>query len=111
MAATRRAPRRAIHHSDRGAAYTSLALSQRITELELHQSLGKTGDCYDNAAAEAFFATLKRELAWIHPTERWRTRDQLRSALSGYIEDFYNPERIQRRLGHRSPINFERAVS
>jgi len=112
MAATRRAPhRRAIHHSDRGAAYTSLAFSKRITELELHQSFGKTGDCYDNAAAEAFFATLKRELAWIHHTERWRTRDQLRSALFDYIEDYYNPERIQRRLGHRSPINFERAVS
>jgi len=94
-----------------GAAYTSLAFSQRITELELHQSFGKTGDCYDNAAAEAFFATLKRELAWIHHTERWRTRDQLRSALFDYIEDFYNPERIQRRLGHRSPIDFERAVS
>lgn len=112
MAATRRAPRRrAIHHSDRGAAYTSLAFSQRITELELHQSLGKTGDCYDNAAAEAFFATLKRELAWIHHTERWRTRDQLRAALFDYIEDFYNPQRIQQRLGHQSPVDFERAVS
>lgn len=111
MAATRRAPRRAIHHSDRGAAYTSLAFSQRITELELHQSLGKTGDCYDNAAVEAFFATLKRELAWIHHTERWRTKDQLRTALFDYIEDFYNPERIQRRLGHRSPIDFETAAS
>jgi putative transposase len=109
MAAPQGPARRAIHHSDRGAAYTSLAFSQRITELELHQSFGKTGDCY--AAAEAFFATLKRELAWTCHTERWRTRDQLRSALSGYIEDFYNPERIQRRLGHRSPIDFERAVS
>jgi transposase InsO family protein len=92
MAATRRAPhRRPIHHSDRGAAYTSLAFSQRITELELHQSLGKTGDCYDNAAVEAFFATLKRELAWIHHAVRWQTKDRLRSALFDYIEDFYNP--------------------
>jgi putative transposase len=57
----------------------------------------------DNAAAEAFFATLKRELARICHTERWRTRDQLRGALFDYIEDFYNPERIQRRLGHRTP--------
>jgi putative transposase len=112
MAATRRAPhRRTIHHSDRGAAYTSLAFSQRITELELHQSLGKTGDCYDNAAVEAFFATLKRELAWIHHTERWRTKDQLRGALFDHIEDFYNPQRIQQRLGHRSPVDFEKAVS
>jgi len=92
-------------------AYTSLAFSQRITELELHQSLGKTGDCYDNAAVEAFFATLKRELAWIHHAERWNTKDQLRGALFDYIEDFYNPQRIQQRLGHQSPIDFERAVS
>jgi len=112
MAATRRAPgRRAIHHSGRGAACTSLAFSQRITEPGLQQSLGKTGDRYGNAAAEAFFATLKRELAWIHHTERWSTKDQPRTAPSGYIDDFYNPQRIQHRLGHQSPIDFERAVS
>jgi transposase InsO family protein len=64
-----------------------------------------------NAAVEAFFATLKRELAWIHRTERWNTKDQLRSALFDYIKDFHNPQRIQQRLGHRSPIDFERAVS
>ena len=104
MAATRRAPhRRAVHHSDRGAAYTSLAFSQRITELELHQSFGKTGDCYDNAAVEAFFATLKRELAWIHHTERWSTKDQLRTALSGYIEDFYNPSASSAGSGIKAP--------
>jgi putative transposase len=112
MGATRRAPKlQAIHHSDRGAAYTSLAFSQRVTELELAQSFGKTGDCYDNAAVEAFFATLKRELAWIYGTERWQTKDQLRTALFEFIEDFYNPQRIQQRLGHRSPIEFEEAVS
>jgi len=104
MAATRRAPgRRAIHHSDRGAAYTSLAFSQRITELELHQSLGKTGDCYDNAAAEAFFATLKRELAWIHHTKRCSTKDQLRTALFDYIEDFYNPSASSAGSGIKAP--------
>jgi putative transposase len=65
----------------------------------------------DNAAVEAFFATLKRELAWIHRTERWRTKDQLRGALFDYIEDLYNPQRIQQRLGHQSPIDFETAAS
>ena len=113
MAATRRAhhDRKVVHHSDRGSAYTSLAFSTKITELELHQSLGRTGDCYDNAAVEAFFATLKRELGWIHHTERWTTKDRLRTALFDYIEDFYNPQRIQARLGRRSPIEFEKAVS
>ena len=108
MAFQRRRPdRRVVHHSDRGAAYTSLAFSQRVTELELDQSFGSTGDCYDNAAVEAFWATLKRELAWIHGTTSWAHRDELRSALFDYIEGFYNPTRIQRRLAHHSPADYE----
>jgi putative transposase len=108
MAFQRRRPdRRVVHHSDRGAAYTSLAFSQRVTELELDQSFGSTGDCYDNAAVEAFWATLKRELGWIHNTTTWPNRAELRSALFDYIEGFYNPNRIQRRLGHQSPADYE----
>jgi putative transposase len=108
MAFQRRRPdRRVVHHSDRGAAYTSLAFSRRVVELEVDQSFGSTGDCYDNAAVESFFATLKRELAWIHATKHWPTRTALRSALFDYIEGFYNPERIQHRLGHRSPLIYE----
>jgi putative transposase len=108
MAFQRRRPdRRVVHHSDRGAAYTSLAFSQRVRELELDQSFGSTGDCYDNAAVEAFWATLKRELGWIHNTTTWPDRAELRSALFDYIEGFYNPNRIQRRLGHQSPADYE----
>jgi putative transposase len=95
-----------VHHSDRIAAYTSLAFSQRVVELEVDQSFGSTGDCYDNAAVESFFATLKRELAWIHATNTWATRAALCSALFDYIEGFYNPHRIQHRLGHRSPVTY-----
>jgi transposase InsO family protein len=90
-----------------GAVYTSLAFSQRVADLDLDQSFGSTGDCYDNAAVESFFATLKRELAWIHETKTWATRAALRTALFDYIEGFYNPERIQHRLGQRSPATFE----
>ncbi len=108
MAFHRRRPdRRVVHHSDRGAPYTALAFSQRLGELDLDQSFGSTGDCYDNAAVESFFATLKRELAWIHTTKTWSSRDALRTALFDYIEGFYNPERIQQRLGQRSPATFE----
>jgi putative transposase len=64
-----------------------------------------------NAVAESFFATLKRELAWIHHTKTWATRTELADALGDYIEDFYNPQRIQQRLGHRSPIEFEQTVA
>jgi putative transposase len=108
MAFQRRRPdRRVVHHSDRGAAYTSLAFSQRVRDLELDQSFGSTGDCYDNAAVEAFWATLKRELGWIHNMTTWPNRAELRSALFDYIEGFYNPNRIQRRLGHQSPADYE----
>ena len=102
----RRPDRRVVHHSDRGAAYTSLAFSRRVAELGLDQSFGSTGDCYDNAAVEAFWATLKRELARIHHTTTWGNRADLRSALFDYIEGFYNPS-IQRRLNHQSPIDYE----
>lgn len=112
LAAVRRQPRkRVVHHSDRGAAYTSISFSQRVIELELDQSFGRVGDCYDNAAAESFFATLKRELAWIHQTKTWATRTELADALIDYIEDFYNPQRIQQRLGYQSPIEFEKTVA
>jgi len=108
MAFERRRPdRRVVHHSDRGAVYTSLAFSRRVQELELDQSFGSTGDCYDNAVVESFFAPLKRELAWTHATKTWSTRAALRSALFEYIEGFYNPERIQQRLGHHSPVDYE----
>jgi transposase InsO family protein len=110
MAFSRRRPdRRVVHHSDRGAVYTSLAFSRHLADLELAQSFGSTADCFDNAAVEAFWATLKRELLWIHGRAVWPTRDSLRTALFDYIEAFYNPQRIQRRLGHRSPADYEKS--
>jgi transposase InsO family protein len=54
------------------------------------------------------WATLKRELAWIHGRRTWPTRDLLRSAIFDYVEAFYNPERILKRLGYRSPADYER---
>jgi len=109
MAFSRRRPdRRVVHHSDRGAAYTSLAFSRRVAELELDQSFGSTGDCYDNAVVEAFWATLKRELAWIHQTNTWATTAALRSALFDYIGTFYNPQRTQQRLRFHSPNEYEK---
>ncbi len=109
MAFQRRRPdRRVVHHSDRGAAYTSLAFSQRVAELELDQSFGSTGVCFDNAAVEAFWSALKRELAWIQGTTAWINRDALRAALFDYIETLYNTQRSQSRLGYRSPVDYEK---
>jgi transposase InsO family protein len=112
MAFARRRPdRRVVHHSDRGAAYTSLAFSQRLADLEIAQSFGSTGDAFDNAAVEAFFATLKREVAWIHAGRSWPTRALLRSVLFEYIEAYFNTSRIQAGLGYRSPAEYERLPS
>jgi putative transposase len=108
MAFQRRRPdRRVVHHSDRGSIYTSLAFSHRLADYGLAQSFGSTGDAYDNAAVESFWATLKRELSWIHQRSTWDTRNDLRGALFDYIEAFYNPQRIQRRLDHHSPADYE----
>jgi putative transposase len=86
MAFERRRPdRKVVHHSD--TARPNLAgLSKRITDLELDQSFSGVGSCY--AAVESFFATLKRELAWIHARTAWSTRKALRTALLDYIEGF-----------------------
>lgn len=108
MAFERRRPdEHVIHHSDRGGIYTSLSFGQRATELGIASSFGSTGDCVDNAAVESVWATLTRELHWIHGRRIWATRDQLRCAIFDYVECFYNPERIQERLGYRSPADFE----
>lgn len=108
MAVERRDPETPpVHHSDRGTQYTSLAFTQRLGDLGLVQSFGSTGDCYDNAAMESFWATLKRELEHIHGRSEWATRDELRRAIFSYIEVFYNRTRSQARLGYLSPASFE----
>ena len=86
-----------------GCQYTSLDFTNRLHELGLVPSYGSTGDCYDNAAMETFWATLKRELSWIHGPLIYMNRARLRSALFDYIEIFYNRERAQAGLGHLSP--------
>ncbi len=92
-----------VHYSDRGSVYTSLAFCNQLEDHGLLASFGSTGDAYDNAAMEAFWATLKRELAWIHQRRHWTSRAELRAALFGYIEAFYNRQRHQVGLGHRTP--------
>ena len=106
----RRPDEKLIHHSDRGAITTSLAFGNRAAELGVTRSFGSTGDCYDNAAVESLWATLKRDLNWIYGKKTWQSRDLLRSAIFDYIEGFYNPQRIQKRLGYRSPADFESAA-
>ena len=101
----RRPAAKVVHHSDRGAQYTSLAFSQRCREAGVVPSMGSVGDAYDNALAEAFFATLETELLMRHT---FTTRKAAQLALFDFIEGFYNSHRRHSALGYLSPAEFER---
>lgn len=105
MAIWNRRPRTAVvHHSDRGAQYTSLAFGRRCRDAHVVPSMGSTGDCFDNALAESFFATLECELI---ARTHWRTHIDARTAVFDFIEAFYNPRRRHSALGYLSPTQFE----
>jgi putative transposase len=106
MAVRRRRPvLDVIHHSDQGSQYTSLAFGQRLRDAGLVASMGSRGDCFDNAMAESFFATLECELLAGH---RFPTKDAARLAVFDYIEGFYNTHRRHSALGFLSPMAYER---
>ena len=94
-----------VHHSDHGSQYTSLAFGRRCREAGIAVSMGSVGDCYDNALAESFFATLECELV---ARSRWRTHAEARMAVFDFIEAFYNPRRRHSALGYLSPAAYER---
>jgi transposase InsO family protein len=98
------AQRRLIHHSDRGAQYTAIRFTQRLADAGIQPSMGSVGDSFDNALAENFFSTLKVELVY---RTSFRTREEADLELFRYIDGWYNPHRIQRRLGWRSPDEYE----
>lgn len=103
---TRRPPRGTIHHSDRGLQYTSTEYQHRLTQHGFRQSVSAKGNCYDNAVAESFFATLKREC----DLSACRSLPALRAALFDYLELFYNRERLHSSLGYCSPLQYEQQL-
>ena len=105
MALARRQPAPGlIWHSDQGSQFVSLAFGQQARAAGIAQSMGSRGDCYDNAVAESFFATLKKEL--IH-RQSWPSKAELRTEVFEYIEVFYNRRRRHSTLGNLSPAQFE----
>ena len=98
-------PEALIHHSDRGSQYTSEDFQRLLTHHGIECSMSRKGDCWDNAAMEGFFATLKKER--VYPRGRYRTRDEARADLFQYIESFYNGQRRHSTLGQLSPAEFE----
>lgn len=96
-------PPAALHHSDRGAHYTAAAYRQLLTTHDMTASMSRTGDCWDNAVAESFFATLKTELV---ADSRWPSRRHATAALADYL-DWYNRQRLHSSLDYISPVDFE----
>ncbi len=106
MAIWQRRPGSVIHHSDQGCQYTSLAFGKRCKQLGVRPSMGSVADCYDNAMAESFFATLECELIERRSSE---THAEARLAIFEFIEGWCNPHRRHKGLGQKSPINVERS--
>jgi putative transposase len=104
MALARRVPDGdLLHHADHGSQYTSLEFTNRLRAWSVDASHGTVGDCFDNAAMESTWATLKKEIHHIWGPWEQLTRSPLRTILFEYIEVFYNRQRHQARLRHRTP--------
>ncbi|MFE9574698.1 IS3 family transposase [Streptomyces sp. NPDC006692] len=97
-------PGQLIHHADHGCQYTSIKLTTRLLRAGIEASMGSVGDSYDNALAENLWMLIKTEGL---RGRTFTTRAEANLALFEYIDGFYNPRRIQKRLGYLSPIEFE----
>jgi putative transposase len=104
---TRRPAPGLVFHSDRGSQYASGKFRRRLARHGMMQSMSRKGNCWDNAVAESFFATLKKELVRDHVFE---TRDDVITAIFEYIEVFYNRRRTHSLLSYVTPCDFESCV-
>ena len=108
MALERRRPRAGLlHHTDRGAQYAATDYRELLTTHQLVASMSRRANCYDNAVAESFFATLRWELL---ERQQWSTRAAARTAIFEYIEVWYNRRRRHSALGYLSPWQFEQQL-
>jgi putative transposase len=97
-------PRGVIHHSDRGIQYACAEYRRELQRHGLVASMSRKGNCYDNAAMEAFWSTLKREA--LEESESWSS-DRVRRELFEFIESDYNRSRLHSSLGYQPPVDFE----
>lgn len=102
----RQPPAGLLHHSDRGSQYCAHAYRRLQAQHKMVTSMSRKGNCYDNAAMESFFATLKNELV---DRRHYRTRAEARRDIFAYIEGFYNRRRRHSFVGYVSPMAFENA--
>jgi len=106
MAVRRRRPKETIIHSDQGSQYGSDDWRRFCRSNHLEPSMSRRGNCWDNAVAESFFSSLKKERI---KKKIYRNRELAQADISGYIDSFYNPTRRHSHLGGVSPENFEAA--
>jgi transposase InsO family protein len=106
--AFRQPPKGCIHHTDRGSQYCSHDYQKILRQNGCKVSVSGKGNCYDNAAVETFFKTIKAELIWRHS---WETRRKAEMAIFEYINGFYNPRCRHSALGWKSPVAFERKAA
>ena len=97
-----------LHHSDRGCQYTSNDYQAALAALGVSVSMSRKGNCWDNAVAESFFATLKLDLIHRQP---WRDAHHVRQEVFEYIEIFYNRRRLHSALGYKPPAVFEQELA
>jgi transposase InsO family protein len=105
QARTQRQPAQGcLHHSDRGGQYASTEYRRLLAAHGLEASMSRAGNCYDNAAMESFWSTLKNERI---NRQKFATRAEARTAIFEYVEVFYNRQRLHSALGYQSPVDFE----
>ena len=97
-------PRALLHHSDRGSQYTSEQFQRLMADHGVTCSMSRSGNCWDNAAMESFFSSLKTERT---ARKTYRTRDEAKADVFDYVERFYNPKRRHSTIGYVSPMDFE----
>jgi putative transposase len=96
-------PAPTLHHSDRGSQYASYVYRDVLEQRGITVSMSRVGNCWDNAAVESFFASLKAELV---SASRWSTHDDATGAVADYLR-FYNHQRLHSALDYRSPAHYE----
>lgn len=101
---SRRPTKPLLHHSDRGSQYTCSTYREALDRAGIAVSVSRRGNCWDNAVAESFFATLKAELV---RGPGWPSRSALRTAVFEYIESFYNRRRLHSSLNYMTPVEVE----
>ena len=97
-----------LSHSDRGTQYASADYRECLKKNNITASMSRKGNCYDNAFAESFFATLKKELIY---RNHYKTKNEAKKAIFEYIEVWYNRERLHSSIGFMSPVQFEESLA